>query len=1088
MADRIIKNLRGVGLMAEDQTIDNLTPQGSVVTSSSFSQLGARPGQASTTDVNAKLEPQISGGQSVGVEVEVVRAGLPERGALGLVWRLDSDITDDAWRGRPPPNFLNGWVGAVWSDAEEYNFFDLVVIPTTQELILLYVHSGPGVVNEKGHAKQFDFALAEPAWGPEIDVTEDPNSVLAGQATYDSVCGVALPNDRVVSYWQKNRTVVAYFSDDAGATWDTYALPALDVVTGAVDRMRAVFYRGDVALFTGIDDAGEGAAYQTIRQFGSNSLGTKFIEVSECDDCGTSVSAVAIPGNGGIAVAYSNFADDFPAVRILSSCFDPINEATEIVLESLAVEDMIVTVDGTGTLWVTARITGGDANNVWVWFSIDGGASWDRIKPEASDGFGLHVTHDTNTRIRNFAGTWCRGWQVMAHQWAANPGNEGDSIGTMWSSGWSSLTTGGEDLDSMFLRRIAWAADSGSPAIGSTGIPIELPNDTIWNNSGTLGTLEAPGELEFAVVALNGHVLLNPASPAGGDDLGFFFEGKITAGTGSSTSLAAGFEMEVGDGVENYQVEFRFDAANSRIRVFDIHGASTIIDIAIDVSEFVQLAVGIDGSNGEIRFVYRRSFMTHWIDATPGLTLLTDGGALGSVNIIRFGSIAAPSTVTMRCRQWHHFDLEFTKPQTTAGLEIGLQAGARIQAGGSVNTLPIAVPEIGTATASAFIAAERGPGRDQDNFTIDPFFDFGIDRIFPTVSPSPSDPWRSDNDLTEQIIAWDFGESTRLGQVWLLFAGLFGVNFKRAIIEGGDGVTWSTLALYNGATGFEGLTYELTGDTMRPTVGTADAARFLDRNALRGGFVVLDPGGTPKPRKILRNSAGGWTDPTINTTLLPEIRLDGLDGSEPTSGTCDIVFPSGVTFHAYPSTPPPPAQYFRYWRLRIPVQDVPDPYFQIGNFVLGSVTVFGKQNSRGWSQTMDPNVSRRTSRFGTIRKRTNGPPARRWSMGWADGVFLGRLRAAGVDQPYLAVEPGGAAVAAVDDVWTLLWGLLEETGGGTEAIVALNTIPGGDTTITDRLRFLFGTWDSGVQFNQVVGDEDVNEFGRIDPIRVSELL
>ena len=54
------------------------------------------------------------------------------------------------------------------------------------------MHSGPPVINEKGHARLFDFTLSQPAWGAEIDVTEDPQSALAGQRTYDSCCGVAL--------------------------------------------------------------------------------------------------------------------------------------------------------------------------------------------------------------------------------------------------------------------------------------------------------------------------------------------------------------------------------------------------------------------------------------------------------------------------------------------------------------------------------------------------------------------------------------------------------------------------------------------------------------------------------------------------------------------------------------------------------------------------------------------------------------------------------------------------------------------------------------------------------------------------------
>ncbi len=1087
MAGREAKPLRGLGTQSEQITVENLVAQGVGATDSSFTETSPRPGQATNPDKKAKLVPQISGGQGVAVDLEVVRGGHPERGQLGMVWRLDSDTTDDAWRGKPPPNFLNHWVGAVWSDVDENSFFDLVTLRQTQELILLYVHSGPGVISEKGHARLFDFTLAQPAWGAEIDVTNDPQGGFIGRATYDSCCGVELPNGRVLSYWQSQSTVSSYFSDDSGATWSAYALPALSVFAG-VDRMRPVFYRGDIAIFTGVDDPAQGSDFQTIRQHGSNSLGTKFIEVSECDDCGTSVSAVAIPGNGGIVGAYSNFADDFPAVRILSSCFDPIDDAAEIIIDTdIEVTDCSVSVDGTGTLWFIGRDTTAPANPqdaVWVWSSIDGGATWQRIKPSGLDDFGLHVTHDNSTRIVNFATTFCRGWMVTAHNWVASPGDEGGSIGTLWSGGWSSLSTGGVDLERMFKRRISWAADSGNATTGSTGIPIELPEDTIWNRSGTAPTLEAPGELERIVVAANSFDVLSPATPTPGEDMSFMWEGKITSGTGSSTSLAAGFEMEVSDGTFNFQVEIRFDDANSRIRVFDVHGPSIVVDIPIDVSGFVQVMAAITALSGGLKIIYRRPFTTHWIDATPGFVSLTDAGVLGSVNVIRKGCIAAPSTVTIRERQWHHFNRAMRTNSIPGGFEIGLEAAVRITAGGEISTLPEPVPEIGTATDFAFLAAERGPGRDQSAFSIPPLFDFGIRNIFSGISPSPADPWRSTNK-DEQLIVWDFTEPTRIGQVWLLVAAFLNANFKTAFIEATSGTIYTTLATYNAAIGFEGLTYERNGDTIRPAAGTIDAARYLDRNVLRDGYVDLGGGSAAK---ILRNSAGGWTDPTVNTTLLPEIKIE-LTGGEPASGTCDLVFPAGVTFHTFSPELPAATQYFRHWRIRIPANQVtPDAFYQIGNFFLGSANVFGKQNSRGWSQNMEPNTARRGSRRGTIRKKQLGPPARRWSFSWADGVFLGRLRAEGVNQTFISPAPGDAAVATVDDVWTFLWGLLEETNGGESAVLALSTIPATDTTITDRLRFLYGTWDSGVQFNQVEGSEDKDEFGRIDPTRVSELV
>ena len=127
MGARTVKNLRGMATASEQLTLDNIAPQGTpAATASTFNQRGPRPGQAVTTDVNSKLEPQISGGQSLAIETQVRRAGLPARGELGMVWRLDTDTDDDAWRGRPPPNFINHWVAALWDETEEYNFFDLV--------------------------------------------------------------------------------------------------------------------------------------------------------------------------------------------------------------------------------------------------------------------------------------------------------------------------------------------------------------------------------------------------------------------------------------------------------------------------------------------------------------------------------------------------------------------------------------------------------------------------------------------------------------------------------------------------------------------------------------------------------------------------------------------------------------------------------------------------------------------------------------------------------------------------------------------------------------------------------------------------
>ena len=71
-------------------------------------------------------------------------------------------------------------------------------------------------------------------------------------------------------------------------------------------------------------------------------------------------------------------------------------------------------------------------------------------------------------------------------------------------------------------------------------------------------------------------------------------------------------------------------------------------------------------------------------------------------------------------------------------------------------------------------------------------------------------------------------------------------------------------------------------------------------------------------------------------------------------------------------------------------------------------------------------------------------------------------------------------------------GILEESKSGEIPVVALSTIPtetiASGSTITDRTLFLYGRLTGSVQFNQVQGSEDSNEFGRLESITVQEIV
>ncbi|MEO0602290.1 MAG: hypothetical protein AAF211_12685, partial [Myxococcota bacterium] len=147
--------------------------------------------------------------------------------------------------------------------------------------------------------------------------------------------------------------------------------------------------------------------------------------------------------------------------------------------------------------------------------------------------------------------------------------------------------------------------------------------------------------------------------------------------------------------------------------------------------------------------------------------------------------------------------------------------------------------------------------------------------------------------------------------------------------------------------------------------------------------------------------------------------------------------------------------------------------------------------SRGWVQAMEPNVSRRESRTGTIRKRQIGPNRRRWTWNWADGVLQKYARDGGTPD-YVQLGPtdvAGAALAVRDDVWSNLWGLLDELEGGAVPVLAAADLPlAGDGIQTDRTLFVYATLDSVIQFTQVQGNEGVGEFGRVEPLRLTEIV
>lgn len=1048
-------NVQGLILLAQDWRPEFLTPVGIAPESSTYTQTGPRPGQVDPQQSNTRLVLEASGEQATEIDLEVQRPGLPGTSydAVSVGYRLPTETTEAEYRLHRGAPWLNGWIAAEWSDSITWPVFDMCVLPVSGTVILIRASDAA----EVARARVYDYATH--TWGAAIEIPDSSFSQVS--AIWAAVTVVALPDDSAIAIVIEptTRDIFTYRSDDRGVTWLPHQTPTGAVGPNTTDRAQSAYSRNAILLIeqdTGVAD--------TIRQHASPTLGLSFELVEDAASIGDHIQLQALP-SGGFILAYIDSAD-LPAVRLLGTAYTKISDAAEIAVDvSRTIADIGLVVEDNGVAWIFGRrIAGGDGEATQIWRSGDGGNSWvllgDDLVCAYSSGAGVGAPF-----ITNFACTASRGDVILAHNWNAQIGNEDGSIGTCFFGGWSSVMAGSTaGVLSATNPQIVAFGDFDSDS-GRCGIPIELPSDQGWGAPGAGAVaLVPPGEVEWDTTANTRYAETNGFGTSAGVSQVVQFEGKITVGTGSSTTTEVGVEIVTGDGVTSRFLAVRFDDANNRVRFVDVGGAVTLFDVVHDfgVTGFFEFVALVQNST-VCQIAYRTTRTSGWVHR---IEALTDDGA--ATNQIRVGNIAS-GTNTSRWRQFH---IGARNSTITTGF------GYRFNGPQSVQ--PIGIRNTGTTLGPTRLAATRGPGLTLDTFNCAPVFDFGIDKIFPTTAPSPGSPWRS-ADKAEQIIVMDQGEQGMLGPVWGASLFMADCNFRTAFLESSDtGAGWDARGTWDGAAGFVALEYERNGEWLRPDTAGAGVTpgRLLQRNEITaaGGYALLD--GT-HPVTVVQDGAGRW-DSTPWAGMKPNLRVE-LVGGEGTDGTVDLVIPRGVLLYTFPGAVP--TEFPRFWRIRIPANQVtPDSFYQIGTALLGSINIYGKRTSSGWSHERTPNVTRSRSRRGTIRQREEGPLPRQWTIGWSDGVALGKVRSE--DPNFVtggAAQPRGVA----RDVAWLLHGLFEELRSGEIPCVAVQE-GSGATMLTDRTLYMYGLLSSGLQSVVVSGVDGTNEFERIETVTLDE--
>ena len=307
-----------------------------------------------------------------------------------------------------------------------------------------------------------------------------------------------------------------------------------------------------------------------------------------------------------------------------------------------------------------------------------------------------------------------------------------------------------------------------------------------------------------------------------------------------------------------------------------------------------------------------------------------------------------------------------------------------------------------------------------------------------------------------------------------------GANFRTAFLEYWNGAAWVAIGTWDGASEVPiTLSFDRTGNTITPKAGTAALGRYVRHGQLKGGHVVLT--GTVA-RNLLNHGAGAWSDNTA--TAIPRLVLHLKDAvvGDPATGACFVMQNNGLMV-SYNTA----AVYASKWRVRVPVQTVADAYYKASVIMPSYFVAMGQQWSNGYSVDATRAVASATDRNNTEYRESRGAVSRLWSLPFGDVYAEGKL-ALQPDAPDHVGVSGALALTARYDVFSLLYGVLKESGGHVP-IVAVRKAPTSSGMVLDFDSLLYGYLDGPAGYDNTAGDDrSTSEVNRGSTVRVIEIV
>jgi hypothetical protein len=1102
---------------------------------SSYTEAEPIPGLVSPSSTGHALSIRSHGTSASGqaLDIRIPRGGLPGPRGVAAIWKNQADSD---WRGQDIPTVLSDF--RTLTDGANTRARDIISLPDGQA-VLVYEEQSGGAWTTKTRTM-----TASGAWGSAVS--------LSGTSTNERYpCLVYLPGGRILLFqWSYSASTLTdptmqievWDTTDNGAAWRLSLAGVLleEIPTSTTTaseyvglRIRAAYNAGEILMIAGLQEGSASVATHrnVLAQFASYDYGHTFERVllqdGSANQHGKDPCVVAMPGGGFVVTAIGqisgfiityvirsgsagttlpNVNDDLIPDGTGSTIAGSADFATKLISDSD--NGLVVTADG--TLYMFGRTTWSSlayaSNQCSVGRSRDMGRTWEAIgrSPNYSstsagkDGATWWFGDDASTSPLRFAMVANQGRILGICNHQASAGTRGNDLSVLYLGGHSQVTAPAYSADPGDLRRVHWpytwlpfdlpdatggAATSGSPlpwTLTSTGTPsVTLRHDSTYDVL-QLQITTATGEDNYYTVT-------PPGSPVEGVTV--FAEFFYNSGPATPT-LENGISIILADLADDLDVEIRL--GSDGLLVYDNNAGAQVgstvtgLTTSAGVQIIASVAVSATGGTGRMSLWYR-AYETNagsdrqWTRLLSSSALTNNTSTPGSASSLDWGAVAtAIATRTCRWSAFHFASDEYNGD--------GLHSASLPD---DLHPTPLG-PDPVWIDSGLSISASGGPAFEGQTYTMEATHRYGVDRLDWRRYPSPRQTWRSTGTTASQI-AWEIDQG--LGETAYLFerAGILihleGINWQTGLLQGHNGTTWTTLATLNAATNATGLAWARSGARVHPAATASATARYYHRNELVGGTFDLDG----DLRKIVANTAGMFVGASTETVKRCVLELEGVTGSEASSGTSGKIWAPRMLGWAYHTAGAGVA--YQGIRLQIDggASNCRDSYHEVGNAIVAGILPLpwqpgGANSPRGME--LAQNIEVTTLRDGSEHVRRLGPERRTYEMSWPQAQTTALWRSS-PDPEYMTVTGTANAEPAVSrhELPYLLRGVIREVQGGPLVWVPRLDRGSPDSgVITERERMALVRVTGPIQQRVTYGAPIRSEVVAIESVELREIV